>query len=110
MPGLICCEGLDEVFGVVVAPGGGVVVLLLGLVDPAADEFAMRCASCRCSLILLLALCTAALKSGSFALAARSCNSFRSFWWSFTISPMYFLSKSALEARSISAICALSLR
>src|SRR4051812_29163718 len=101
MPGLTCPEVLEEVLGVVVAPGAGVVVLLLDepvlpevlpeLVEPAADDLAMRCASCRCSLILPLAFCTAALNSGSFALAARSCTSFRSFWWSFTISSMYFL-------------------
>src|SRR5258706_295479 len=67
MPGLTCP---DEVLGVVVAPGAGVVVLFE--LDPAADEPAMRCASCRCSAILLPAFCTVALKSASFALAARS--------------------------------------
>src|SRR5207248_6899507 len=74
--GVLC--GITGVLGVT-----GVLV-----VAPAAAPCAMRCASCRCSWILLLAFCTALLKSGSLALAARSWTSFRSFWWSFTISAM----------------------
>src|SRR2546421_5468153 len=95
----------------------GVTGVLCGLgvlgvleVAPAPALCAMRCASCRCSWILALAFCTAALNSGSLALAATSCASFRSFSWSLTICAMYFLSNSAPEARSIIFISALSLR
>src|SRR5256885_16876324 len=110
-------------FGLISAPAGGVLDVLgvtgvvegeevLGLLadEPAAGPCAMRCASCRCSWILPLAFCTAALNSGSLALAAMSWASFRSFWWSLTICSMYFLSNSAPEERSIIFISALSLR